>query len=177
MDVSEVIQQALIEYDKTSSVIKYLTEKSVIDYQRAKSDNQRSKLIFRNKEDEKEILLETEVELVGIFYDKYNFWSFSWAIPGLLASEFYLVKKVLIYALGLGIDLLDIRNLLISARSIITDENQLDLILAITGAVTKHHHVFRFTQGTVEDKFHIFSDFLLLNEEGIKELSKKLISK
>lgn len=174
MDVSTVIQDALIKYDKTVRVIKYLLTYCKVTYKQSGLETKRSTLTFTNASDDKDIVLETEIELMGIFYDKYNVWSWGWVQPGILKPEIYLVKEILIHALDMELELSDIRQLLVSPRAVFSDKMQLDICLAIAGSVIKHCHIFPYKVTEIDGKYKLFNYYAMLNEDGLDKLRKRI---
>ena len=110
-------------------------------------DMERNKILFYNKKND--VILESEYEIIGLFYKKYNLWSWGWAIPSLKKNETYIIKKLLNYALDIDISRTNnksfgfIKTELINSRSKITDELQLHIHLALASYLSKNKIIYK----------------------------------
>ncbi|AVL94885.1 hypothetical protein ma499 [Moumouvirus australiensis] len=173
MSVSDIISNALIEYDTAAPIIKYLLKNTYIEGEKTNNDLKRTIFRFRDKKTDK-ILLQTEVEILGIYYDKLNIWSWSWSQIGLTNSENYLSKEMLLYALKLGSDLSYIKSILTTSRGTIQDHIQVDINIAIASSIIKQPYIYPVTyhiQG-----YNLVYYFILLNKDELDKL-EKLINK
>ncbi|XWV26119.1 hypothetical protein QJ857_gp0961 [Tupanvirus soda lake] len=171
MNVQDIISKALIYYDSAQPVIRYLKKYTHNDGKKTNNDNQRSIFIFREKGTEK-VILETEVEILAIYYDKHKFWSWAWSQVGLINSENYLAKEILLYALKLGSDLSYIKSILTTSRGVIKDTTQIDINLAIGSSIIKQPYIFPFVFPIENNNLVYF--FILLNKEELDKLAEKI---
>lgn len=171
MDVSSIISNALIYYDSAKPVIRYLKKYTYYSGYKTTTDYERSTFTFRDNET-KEIVLETEVEILAVYYDKYKIWSWAWSQTGLSNSENYLSKEILLYALGLRSELSYIKSILTTSRGIIGDTNQIDINLAVGSSVIKQPYIFPFIF-PIDNNYLIYY-FILLNKEELDKLNQKL---
>ena len=171
MNVQDIIKNSLIEYDNTRSVIKYLHEKTDYWGTKAESEYTRTKMHFEDKETGKTILT-TEVETLAIFYDKLNIWSWAWSHPGLLNSENYLAKEILIYSFKLGSELSYIKTILTTSRGVIKDRMQIDINLAISSSIIKQPYIFPYVYPV--DGHELVYFLILLNDEDLNKLKEQI---
>lgn len=169
MNTPSIIRDALNEYDTAAEIIKPLYG---LNYNIINTDNdyQRSRIIFKNKNTE--TVLDTEFEILAIFYEKFNIWSWAWSQPGLINSENYLSKEILRYSLNLGSDLTYIKSLLSTSRGIIYDKMQIDINLAISSSFIKQPYIYEFYNEI--DGYGLSYYFILLNKEGIKKFYEEI---
>jgi len=76
---------------ETNKIIKYLIKETYETGVKTTTDTERSSLKFFKKNTD-ELILETDVEILGIFYDRLNVWSWAWSHPGLMNAEMHLAK-------------------------------------------------------------------------------------
>lgn len=169
MSVQHIISEALIEYDSAQPVIQYL-KKNTVEGTHTTSDTERTK--FKIIDDNGEILLETEVELLAIFYDKLNIWSWAWSLTLPTNSENYLAKEMLLYSLKLGSDMAYIKSILTTSRGVIKDTTQIDINLAIGSSIIKQPYIFPFVW--TESDYKLIYYFILLNKPELEKIKKKL---
>ena len=169
MSVQHIINEALIEYDTVEPVISYL-KKTIIQGIKTTSDTERSRFKFVNENGE--VLLDTEVELLAVFYDKFNIWSWAWSLTGPTNAENYLSKEILLYALKLGSDMAYIKSILTTSRGVIKDITQIDINLAISSSIIKQPYVLPFIY-TINDSNLIYY-FILLNKADLEQIGKKI---
>lgn len=171
MDVQNVINEALIGYDGAQPVIRYLLKNT--EYEGIKTDNDRERTRFKFFEkNTNKLILDTEVEVLAVYYDKLQIWSWAWSQTGLRNSENYLSKEILRYALTLESDLAYIKSILTTSRGIIKDETQIDINLAIGSSFIKQPYVYPYFYH-VEDSSLIYY-FVLLNKEELDKLKEKV---
>ncbi|AYV85123.1 MAG: hypothetical protein Satyrvirus4_20 [Satyrvirus sp.] len=170
MDVQSIISNALIEYDTAQPVIRYIIRNTSLEGVKTSTDTERSSFKFIDKET-KEVLIDTEVEILAIFYSKLKVWSWAWSQPGLLNSENFLAKDILIYALKLGSDMSYIKAILTTSRGLIKDSNQIDINLAIASSIIKQPYIYPFVYPVDGDNLIYY--FILLNKADLDKLQKK----
>lgn len=171
MNVQDIIKKALIEYDIAQPVIKYLKEYTYYGGNKTNNDYQRTIFKFTDKETGK-IILETEVEILAIYYDKLQIWSWAWAQTGLTNSENYLAKEILLYSLKLGSELSYIKSILTTSRGVVKDVTQIDINLAIGSSIIKQPYVYPFVF-PIENNYLVYY-FVLLNKEELDKLGESI---
>lgn len=173
MTVQHIINQSLIQYDEAKPVINYLLNKTYVQSTRFGDDFHRTIFKFMDKETD-EVLLETEVETMSVYYDKLKVWSWSWSQVGLTNAENYLSKEILLYALKLESDLSYIKSILTTSRGVIGDLMQIDINLAIGSNIIKKPYIFPYVYEI--NGFHLIYYFILLDVDKLDEI-KETISK
>jgi hypothetical protein len=168
MNVQDIISKALIHYDGGQPIIRYLKKNTYYGGIKSNSENQRTIFTFTDKITEK-VILETEVEILAIYYDKLKVWSWAWSQPGLTNSENYLAKEILLYALKLESDLSYIKSILTTSRGVIKDSTQIDINLAIGSSVIKQPYIYPIVF-PIENNNLIYY-FILLNKKDLDELA------
>lgn len=172
MSVQHIISEALIEYDSALPVIRYL-QKNIIEGVHTTNDTERSR--FKIINDDGQVLLETEVELLAVFYNKFNIWSWAWSLILPTSAENYLSKEILLYALKLGSDMAYIKSILTTSRGVIKDITQIDINLAISSSIIKQPYIFPFIYH-INDNDLIYY-FILLNKPELEKIGIELASK
>nr|QZX43054.1 hypothetical protein [Mimivirus sp.] len=171
MSVSDIISNALVEYDSTNDVIQYLLDNCYRKGYKTNNDSKRTLFKFIDKTTD-ELILETEVEILGIYYDKLGIWSWSWSQIGLMNSENYLAKEMLYYALKLGSDSSYIKSILTTSRGTVQDDTQIDINLAIASSIIKQPYIYPYIYKINGN--HLVFYFILLNKTDLEILSKKI---
>ncbi len=171
MNVQDIIGKALIQYDTVQPTIRFLKKNTYYGGEKTDNNWKRTIFTFTDKKTEK-IILETEVELLAIYYDKYNIWSWAWAQADLLESENYLAKEILIYALKLGTELSYIKSILTTSRGVIKDVTQVDINLAIASSIIKQPYIYPFVYSI--ENYNLVYYFVLLNKIGLDELTSEI---
>lgn len=173
MNIQYIITKALVEYDTAQPIIKFLSKETNIAGIKTSSDIERSLFKFYKK-DTNELILETEFEYIGIYYDKLNVWSWSWSHPGLTNSECYLAKEILLYGLKLGSEVSYLKNILTTSRGLITEKTQLDIHISLGASIIKQPYIFPFYYKV--DEYNLVYYCILLNKEALDKLNNNLIT-
>ena len=174
MNVQDIISKALIEYDAAQPVIRYLIKNSHYEGFKTNNDWQRTKFKFIDKNTD-EIIIETEVEILAVYYDKLKVYSWAWSQTGLTNSENYLAKEILLYALKIGSELSYIKSILTTSRGSIKDVTQVDINLAIGSYIIKQPYIYPFVY-SIEGS-HLIYYFILLNKTELDKLSQTVNEK
>jgi len=167
MSVQNIISQALENYDKSIAVINYLLNETFLKIDKNDSQ-QRTVFKFYNKKT-KNLLFESEVEIIAIYYDKLHIWSWAWSQTGLKNAENFLSKEILLYSLKLEDDMSYIKNLLCSSRGIINDITQIDINLAIGSDIIKKHYIYPLIHNI--DNSNLIYYYILINTDKLNKLS------
>jgi hypothetical protein len=172
MNVRDIISQALIHYDAGQTVIRYLKKKSFqMTGNKTNDDYKRSIFTFSDVKTKK-IILETEVEVLAIYYDKHKVWSWAWSQLDLKKSENYLAKGILHYALNLESNLSYIKSILTKSRGVIKDPMQVDINLAIASSIIKQPYIYSYIHPIENNNLVWF--FVLLNKEELDKISEEI---
>lgn len=171
MNVQHIISEALIEYDTAKPVIRYLQKNARFEGETSESDTTRTKFKFIDKMTN-DVIVDTEVEILAIFYDKLNVWSWAWSQTGLRNAENYLSKEILLYALKLDPDLSYLKSLLTTSRGIIKDLTQIDINLALGSSIIKQPYIYPYIH-RIEDNNLIYY-IILLNKNVLNKLKTKI---
>lgn len=169
MDIRHIISNALVEYDSARSVIKFLMSDEVaLEGIMKHLETERNIFKFYDRESD-ELILETEVEVLAVFYDKFNIWTWAWAHIGLTNSENYLAKEILMYAVKLGIDASYLKSILVTSKGIINDTTQIDINLALGTSIVKCPYIYPFVVYT-SGEYNLIYYMILLNNEGLDKI-------
>lgn len=171
MNVQDIIGNALVQYDSAQPLIRYLKKYTYYGGVKTNNDYQRTIFTFTDKKTE-EIIIETEVEVLAIYYDKHRVWSWAWSQTGLTNAENYMAKEILLYALKLGSELSYIKSLLTTSRGVIKDLTQLDINLAIGASIIKQPYIYPFVF-PIENSYLVYY-FILLNKDDLDKLNEKI---
>jgi hypothetical protein len=171
MNVQDIISNALIQYDTVQPIVRHLKKNTYYGGEKTDNNWKRTVFTFTDKKTE-EIILETEVELLAIYYDKYKIWSWAWAQADLLESENYLSKEILIYALKLGSELSYIKSILTTSRGVIKDVTQVDINLAIASSIIKQPYIYPFVYSI--ENYNLVYYFILLNKDGLDKIKNEI---
>lgn len=164
MSTHDIIAKALIYYDSKQPFIRYLKRRAAYTVNKTSSDMKRSWISFQDRKTG-ETVVETEMEILGIYYSKHKVWSWAWSHPGLYNSENYLAKEILRYSLDLGPELAYIKSVLTTSRGIVKDSVQLDINLAIGTSVIKQPYIYPYVWPVGD---HVLVYYLvLLNQKSL----------
>lgn len=169
MNVQDIISNALIEYDSVKPVINIL-KKAYIEGVKTTNDWQRTKFKFIDN-DTGETIVDTEVEILAVYYDKLKVWSWAWSHIGLTNAENYLAKEILLYALKIGSELSYIKSILTTSRGVVKDTTQIDINLAISSSIIKQPYIYPYIY-PIENN-HLIYYFILLNKTDLDKLNEK----
>lgn len=141
MNSAYVVTRFLEEYDMTRSTIRYLLQNTYQQSVPSKHDMDRRILKFYHIKTD-ELVLETETEIMAVYYTRYGVWTWAWSIIGLLDAEYFLSREILLYALKLDVDLAYIKRILTTSRGVIKNDTQIDINLAVSAGITKKPYIF-----------------------------------
>lgn len=168
---SVVIADALIKYDTAQEVTNYLIKNATPRFEATKSELKRAKIWFDSKTT-KEVMLESEIEIIGTYYDKYDIWIWSWAQPQLIKPYAYMTKKALQYALDLEPDKIYLKSILSLSRGVVSHPIQVDINIAICTYLIKQPYVYPISQKIGE---HTVTQYIImLNKNKLSELGEKI---
>lgn len=171
MNVKNVIFDSLINYDAAKPAIDYLLENTRDEVITSTSDMKRSVIKFFNKKTD-ELVLESEFEILGVYYNKYNIWYWGWAMPTNFKSETFISKELLLYAANLDYSFAYIKMLLCTSRSVISDQTQIDINIAVSSDIIKKPYIY--PSYTIEGDLELVYYIILINNEKLDELLKSI---
>lgn len=171
MNVKDIIKNALVEYDTARPLIDYLRTTTKLSGFKTDNDYKRSTFEFEDKETG-EIVIKTEVEILAIYYNENNVWSWAWSHPGLFKSEIHFSKELLLYSFALEYDMSYIKTILTTSRGKIKDPVQLDINLAISSSLIKQPYIYPFVYPI--GNYQLIYYFILLNKYDLDKLSEKI---
>lgn len=172
MSAQDNIKKALIEYDSASSVIKYLLKNTIHVIEQTSSNYKRSISKFFSRTTN-ELVLESENEILAIYYSKHQIWCWAWSLVELTDSENFLAKEILLYSLGMDTNLSYIKSLLTTSRGIIDDVSQLDINLAVSSSLIKQPYIFPYYHKIGNHTLVYY--FILLNNTDLDLLKQKIM--
>ena len=147
-NLNSLIPLSLEYYDKNKKEYnEFIKNIDKIERIQTDKDMEKNKIIFYNKKNK--VLLESEYEIIGIFYKKFNAWIWSWAMPTLKKNEVMISRKLLNYALDIDINREEnsqfryIKTELITSRTRVTNKLQLDIYLALVSYLSKKKFIYK----------------------------------
>ena len=163
MNIQYIITKSLLDYDEKAPVIKFLTKESKkIDPLRKNSDTERNNIRFYDEN--QNLLLETDYEVLGIYYDKLHVWSWAWSHTALNNAETYLSREVLNHALKWGSEMSYLKSMLTSSRSVVRERTQLDIHLALGSTIIKQPYIYPYVYKIGDAKLIYY--LILLNRKN-----------
>lgn len=171
MNIEHIITESLINYDTAQPVIRYLMKNAKFEGEKFAGGNKRTIFRFYDKKTN-ELLLETETEILGVFYDKLDVWSWAWSHTGLGNAENYLAKEILIYALKLGSDLTYLKSILTTSRGVVKDITQIDINIALGAGIIKQPYIYPYIYRI--DDYNLYYYLILLNKEQLDKLAERI---
>jgi hypothetical protein len=176
-NLNSMIPIALEYYDKNKKMFNNFFKKiHKTETIKNSKDMEKNKLLFYDKDSK--LLLESSYEIIGLFYNKYNTWIWSWAIPNLSKNKILISRKLLNYALDIDITQDEnkqfkyIKSELITSRTQITSKLQLDIYLSLVSYLSKKRIIYkkRYFLNKDEPDNYIDYYFFVLDEEIVKDI-------
>lgn len=168
---SQVIADALLAYDKGQRIINHLRNTAYIVSVPSDSDLKRGKMIFKDKKTD-EIIFESEIEMMGAYYDGYKIFIWSWAQAQLRRPYIYLTKKALQYALDLEPNKVYLRSILSLSRGTVTHPIQVDINVATCAYLIKQPYIMPLISSVGNGTLVRY--VILLNKQGLRNLESKI---
>ena len=143
----ELITNALIHYDKNSERYQKLYNKfKHYSYEFKDSDIEHNVIIFYD--DDKKEIFRSKYEIIGIYYNLYDLWTWSWSVPDLNKNSVFISRKILNYGLDIPPTKEDLfmKTELVTSRFRITNEVQLDIHIAIASYISKNPMLYKIVQ-------------------------------
>lgn len=124
--VLEKYDENMEKYDKFLKKIKYYKFKT-------------NKIIFYDEK--KNLVNSSRIEMLSIYFNNNNIWSWIWAIPYIKNDQTKLSRNLLNYGLNINIDNFDnifLKNFLITSRINLNNPLQLDIYIALSSYLLKY---------------------------------------
>jgi hypothetical protein len=158
----KIIRNSMEYYDKNKEKTDIL--KSKLRYIKfSYKDYLNDKILFYDKN--KELILESKIQLLSIYYPKNNIWKWSWSIPSAHKNSTFLVRKILDYAFDLNNESeFMLKYLLLNSQIKIINDLQLDINLALSSYISKIPFIFEYNMIPVsanEDDLIDYKDDIL----------------
>ena len=171
MSTSYIIRESLQQYDTNKPIIKYLLRNTTLSISETVSDTARNVFIFKDKVTG-EVILNTETEILGVYYDKHNVWCWGWNCVFLANGENYMSKKILMHAMSMDVSMAYIKSLLMTSRIVIHNIVQLDIYIALGANILKNPYIYPYVETVNGGNFIKF--YILFNSDSIEKLKEQL---
>ena len=171
MEFEFIIKNALIEYDKNQpDIINFVNN---IEYIKIiKTENKSDKFIFYNNKDE--IILESNIEHMGIYFNYNNILKWAWADPTLNPNYTIHSREILNYALNLtNKHDLFLKTELINSSISIINNYQLDIYVAIICYILKKKLIIPLSYFKNEEINHNIYNDEIINFKKLQEYNIK----
>lgn len=136
-----LIRNSLEYYDKNQQDIQKILDK--IEYIKIIDGvNVNDEYIFYDSNDKQ--ILRSRIETLSMFIPHSNTWKWSWSVPFAKYTNTLISRKILEYAftLNTSTDLI-LKTTLINSNIIITNQNQIDIYLALSAMLSKKPFILR----------------------------------
>jgi hypothetical protein len=94
----------------------------------------------------KNLLLESSFENVGIFKQKNNIWQWGWSMNSINNNQNFISRNILSYSFKLKSDIPSeflLKSILLDSKHIIKNKLQLEILLAISSYLSKFHFILK----------------------------------
>ena len=133
----DIVKTALEYYDKNSEEFEKIFKK-IKFIKQFKNDADIEHTIYEFYDKDKKKLFKSRIEFTGKYIPKSRIWLWAWATPLFIKNTTYLSRKILNYGLDLDpVENLSLKTELITSRSYISDNIQLDIHIALSSYLTK----------------------------------------
>ena len=171
MDINYIIFKSLQDYDSTFELMNHLHKNAKLEPKEKTNSAERDLWTFYDM-NTGEVILKTEVEILGIYHNKFKIWCWAWSIPVLSTLDTFLSKEMLLYALKIGPEFAYLKSILTTSRGSIDDPTQVDIHVALASYILKQPYIYEYKQ-KVED-YVVTRYYILLNIEGLNKILKKI---
>jgi len=170
MTIQYIISKALEDYDAYKPVSDKLTKKNNrVEVINSKEDTKRDIIKIFDKNNK--LLVESEYEILGLYYPTTNIWTWGWAAPELKHPHNFLSHEIFNHVMSWDNEKLYIKSMLINSRSSITDEIQIDINLAICTSIIKHYVIYPLVKTNETSSVVIY--LILLNNHQLVRMLKE----
>jgi hypothetical protein len=140
---TDLILNALKYYDiNTEKYLEFMNKAKYYSFEKVSEDNELeyNTIIFYDRH--KKEFFRSKYEMLGYYNTNLKIWSWGWVIND-KKNEIIFGKKLLNYALELGNEFGFLKTELITARSRVTSDLQVDIHVAIASYITKNPLIFK----------------------------------
>jgi hypothetical protein len=149
-DIVSIVTNSLKYYDNNTDIYKdKLKNAYYYKLHNLFSDNEHHIVEFYDEN--KNLLLKSRFEVIGIYAHMTNTWVWGWSIPILDKVSTKIIRKVFNYGAELDKSEIFLKTELISARFIISDPIQLDIHLAIVSYLSKNPFIYKIYDSDIND--------------------------
>lgn len=95
---------------------------------------------------EKNLLLDSSFENLGIYKQKNNMWQWGWSMNGINNNQNFISRNILSYSFKLKTEIPSeflLKSILIDSKHIIKNKLQLEILLAISSYLSKFHFILK----------------------------------
>ena len=145
-----LIRNSLEYYDKHQPYIQKIIDKldhiKIVD-----GVNINDEHIFYNSKGEE--ILKSRIETLSMYIPQTNTWKWSWSVPFAQYRNTFITRKILEYAFTLNTSSdLVLKSTLINSNIIISNQNQIDIYLALASMLSKKPFILRLYLYPFENK-------------------------
>lgn len=140
---NNIITDALRYYD--NNIEKYndfYNKIDNVDFKESTNDLEHNIIIFYDKNKKK--IFESKYEIIGLYNDFANVWTWAWSIPSNTRNKIQIIKNVLNYGIDLNPDQVFLKTELITSRFKISNNIQLDIHSAIASYLAKQPLIYKY---------------------------------
>lgn len=140
----DLILNSLEFYDKNNQRFdRHFNRVKYISFKRSDKDIEHSKMLFYDKN--KKQIFESRYEVIGVYNNYGNIWTWAWSIPYLKKNTTYISRKILNYGLDIVPASSDkfLKTELITSRFRISDLIQLDIHAGIAAYLSKIPAIYK----------------------------------
>lgn len=141
--MNNLISDSLEYYDNnTEKYNDFFKRIKYIRFINTTNDLEHNKIVlYDNNRNE---ILQSRYELIGLYINKAQIWTWAWSIPRFRKNTTYIARKIINYGMDLDPESLFLKTELITSRFRITNPIQLDIHAAISSYLSKQHIVYKY---------------------------------
>jgi len=171
MDFHYSVNKALENYDHHQKFFRYIES---LDQYFYPSVTKKSFLTLSDPLT-KEVIFESEIQYLSVFYSKDFIWSWAWALSHFLKETSYLSRKLLNYGLDLTSDTdpFILRHIMVSSRLLITDMFHIDIIVALSSYILRCPYIMgkkEFVNGGKEEYIIVY--YIIVEIDQMKKMEE-----
>jgi len=137
------IKTAMEEYDIYEyKIINFLKKIDYLKFENNKNLTPRVKFFDSNKN----LILESGFENIGIYKQKNNIWQWGWSMNAINNNQNFISRNILSYSFKLKSDIPSeffLKSILLDSKHKIKNKLQLDILLALSSYLSKFHFILK----------------------------------